>query len=101
MVHDGTEDGVLILLEGKPESCWGLDVGSAPEDFNVVPRDRVKPLEIHDLLTKAEGFLTAKVGWFAVCWAAVEAWSELAMRGWTISESAAAWVMQSRWPESK
>ena len=37
MVHDGTEDGVLGLLEGQPEGCWRLDVGGATEVFDVVP----------------------------------------------------------------
>ena len=55
VVHDGTESGVLGLFEGKPESCSELDVGGAPEVFDVVPRDGVEPLEIRDFLTKAEG----------------------------------------------
>ena len=76
MVHDGTEDGVL-----KPESCWDLDIGGAPKVCDVVPRDRVEPLEFYDFLISAGGLLAAKqVG---------SSLSELAMRGRKISESAA------------
>ena len=55
MVHDGTEDRVLSLLESKLESCWALDVGGAPEVFDGVPRDHVEPLEGQDFFIKAEG----------------------------------------------
>ena len=68
MVHGGTESGVLSLLEGKPESCGKLNVRSAPEVLDVVPRDRVKQFEIHDFVVKAKGFFAAKHGWFVVCW---------------------------------
>ena len=47
MVRDGTEDGMLCLLESKPESCWELDVGGAPEVLGAFPRDCVKQLEVH------------------------------------------------------
>ena len=48
-MHDGTENGVLSLLEGKPESCWRL--GVRPD---VTPRDRVELLETYDFFTKAK-----------------------------------------------
>ena len=96
-MHDGTGDGVLSLLESKLESCRRLDVWGAPKVLNVVPHERGERLEAHDFFTKAEGVLSAKHGWLVICRAAREAGSELAVRGRTISESAAAWVMQSRW----
>ena len=42
VVHDGTEEGVLSLLESKPESYRRLDVGGASDISNVVPHDRVE-----------------------------------------------------------
>ena len=61
-MHDGTEDGVLSLLESKPESFWLLDVGGAPEVFDVAPRDRVEPVETLNSSSKGEGLFTAKHG---------------------------------------
>ena len=66
-MHDSTENGVLSLLETKPESCWRLDVRGASKVFDVVPRDCTEPQKAHDFFIKAEGFLTTKHGGLAIC----------------------------------
>ena len=39
MMHDGAENGVLSLLQRKPESWWWLHERGASEIFDAVPRD--------------------------------------------------------------
>ena len=48
-MHDGAEDGMLGLLECKPESRRWLNVRGASEVLDAVPRDVVEPLEVHDI----------------------------------------------------
>ena len=51
MCCDGA-DSMLGLLECQPESGRWLHVRGASEVLDAVPRDRVKPLEVHDLFVQ-------------------------------------------------
>ena len=66
MMCHGTEEGVLSLLESKPESCW-LSVRGALEVLDAVPRDRVEPFQVHDLLIQSKGLFTTEHAQFIVC----------------------------------
>ena len=68
-----------------------LDVRGASEVFNVVPRERVEPLQAHDFFIKAEGLLTAKHGWLVICRGCCEGLIRVRSGRRTIPESAAAW----------
>ena len=38
---------MLCLLQGKPESCWRLNVRGVTQVFDVGPWDRTEPLKVH------------------------------------------------------
>ena len=57
---DGTEDGMLGLLECRPESWRWLNVRGATEVLDADPRDRVKPLKVHDFLVQSKSLVTTK-----------------------------------------
>ena len=60
MVQDASQDGMLRLLQGKPESCWRLNVRGAPQVLDFGPRDRAEPLEIHDRVVVTQCLLPVK-----------------------------------------
>ena len=71
MVHDRTKNGVVSLLKGKPVTVWWLDVRSATQILDAISRNRVKPLKVHDVLTKADSLLTVErhrlIVWWSCC----------------------------------
>ena len=79
-------DGVVSLLEGKPESWSKLDVRGATHILDVVPCDCFRPRKVHDPSVKSEGLLAVKYKWLIIRGATVEA-SDPAVIGKTISES--------------
>ena len=79
---------MLGLLECEPESWRLQNVRGATEVLDA-PRDRGKPLEVRDFLVQSKGLFTTNTLTSSWAGAAVEASSELAVRGRT-SESAAA-----------
>ena len=56
-MQDGPQDGVLLLLQGTPQAGQRLNDCAAPQVFDVAPRDRADPLEVHDLVIKAQCLL--------------------------------------------
>ena len=73
MMCDVAEDGMLFLLQCEPESRRWLNVRGAPEVPDAVPRDRIKPLEVHAFLVQSKGHFTTKHVTSSSAGAAVEA----------------------------
>ena len=67
MVRDGTEDGVLGLLQSKLESWRWLAIRDASKVLDAVPCDRVEPLEVHDLFVQSKCFFTAEQALVVIC----------------------------------
>ena len=48
MTHDSTWNGVLSLLESKPESCWRLYVRGASKVFNLIMTKQLQMMQSRD-----------------------------------------------------
>ena len=59
-MHDGTKNGMLRLLQRKLEPWRRLNVRGTSWIFDVVPRDCVEPLEVHDFFVQAKTLLTTE-----------------------------------------
>ena len=59
-MNDGLENGMLGLLQRKPEPRGSLDIRRATQIFDAVPCHVFKPLEVHDIFIHAEGLFSSK-----------------------------------------
>ena len=59
-MNDGSENGVLGLLQRKPEPRGGLDIRRATQVFDAIPCNVFKPLKVHDFFIHAKSLFTSK-----------------------------------------
>ena len=58
-MNDSSKNGMLGLLQRKPELRGRLDKRCATQVFDAVPRDGFEPLEVHDLFIHGKSLFTS------------------------------------------